>query len=560
MKKLHTLFFAALLSVCFFNTSFSQLAGTKDGTSFPILLPSGSNFDFRVGVDDYPFWTGFDITHDWKGNGKVYIGIHPDRTLNDVFSIVSMDPNTGEYMPRLSLNSDGGAMYKGMVNLVNNRRSTNSSIMFTWDTETPTLNTHFSISSPEQNNLYFSRINANGTTDPIMTFHNAAEGLTYVGIGTATPQATLDVIGDALVNGSMILGGNSTIGGNVSVTGTTTLTRDLISNSAAYFNGGINVTGTAGLQNLQVTGTTTVGEYIKLNNNLSSSYTLKVKTLGDENWGIEHSGMEMDNTGWYGMGLRIMDNGSNGFYIRDKTSNQMRLVIKDGKVGIGKTNPQYALDVNGAINVTDIRVNGNSLMDKMWVPVNAGLSYSNSIGIGTTEPKGKMHVVGDVVLGNDVNNQRFIMHSRTNSSGDFIQLTGDDAQGNWRWNEGITLTRGGNVGIGVTNPTQKLAVEGTILSKEVLVSTSAANWPDYVFEENYELKPLKELENFVNTEKHLPGIPTADEVEAKGIEVGDMVSKLLKKVEELTLYVIEQDKQIQQIKEENDKLKSQIQK
>lgn len=550
MKKLHTLFFAALLSFCFYNASFAQLIGGKEeDIRFPIQLPSASNFDFRVGVDDYPFWTGFDITHDWKGNGKVYIGIHPDRLLNDVFSVVSMDPNTGIYMPRLSLNSDGGAMFRGMVNLINNRRSTNTSVMFTWDTETPTLNTHFSISNPEQNNLYFNRINANGQTDPVMTFSNVMEGLTYVGIGTATPQATLDVIGDMLVNGSMNLGGNSIIGGNVSVTGTTTLTRDLVANSPATFNSGINVTGNTAVQNLQVTGNSTFGEYLKLNNNLSSSYTLKVKTVGDENWGIEHSGMEMDNLNWYGMGLRIMDNGSNGFYIRDKTSNQMRLVIKDGKVGIGKTNPQYALDVNGAINVSDIRVNGNSLMDKLWIPVNAGLSYSNSIGIGTTEPKGKMHVVGDIVIGNDINNQRFIMHSRTDASGDFIQLTGDDAQGNWRWSEGITLTRSGNVGIGVTNPTQKLAVEGTILSKEVLVSIDAANWPDYVFHEDYKLKELKEVEEFIKENNHLPEIPSAQEVKDNGVLVGEMTNKLLKKIEELTLYVIEQDKKIKELEE-----------
>lgn len=94
----------------------------------------------------------------------------------------------------------------------------------------------------------------------------------------------------------------------------------------------------------------------------------------------------------------------------------------------------------------------------------------------------------------------------------------------------------GNVGIGITKPQDKLAVNGNIRAKEVKVET--ANWPDYVFEEGYSLLPIDDLETYIKENGHLPGIPTAKEVEADGVALAEMNRKLLEKVEELTLHVI----------------------
>ena len=74
------------------------------------------------------------------------------------------------------------------------------------------------------------------------------------------------------------------------------------------------------------------------------------------------------------------------------------------------------------------------------------------------------------------------------------------------------------------------------------------NWPDYVFASEYDLTPLHELKAFIKENKHLPNIPKADEVAQEGIEVGEMNRKLLEKVEELTLYVIQLQEQIDQLK------------
>ncbi|MEO1022912.1 MAG: hypothetical protein AAFW89_10225 [Bacteroidota bacterium] len=96
------------------------------------------------------------------------------------------------------------------------------------------------------------------------------------------------------------------------------------------------------------------------------------------------------------------------------------------------------------------------------------------------------------------------------------------------------------IGIGTANPTNTLDVNGTIRSREVHVE--ATGWPDYVFEEDYDLPGLDEIEVFIKANKHLPEIPSAAYTEEHGIRLGEMNTLLLKKIEELTLYLIEQEK------------------
>lgn len=110
--------------------------------------------------------------------------------------------------------------------------------------------------------------------------------------------------------------------------------------------------------------------------------------------------------------------------------------------------------------------------------------------------------------------------------------------------------KSGNLGLGVTNPTRKLEVNGTIRAKEVIVETTGS-WADYVFDKDYQLPSLTEVENHIKAHQHLPEIPSAAEVNANGVNLAEMNVKLLQKVEELTLYIIEQEKRISSLEAAN---------
>ena len=111
----------------------------------------------------------------------------------------------------------------------------------------------------------------------------------------------------------------------------------------------------------------------------------------------------------------------------------------------------------------------------------------------------------------------------------------------------MTILPNGNVGIGTTNPSYKLSVKGNIRSEELVVETG---WADYVFEKSYNLKPLYEVEAFIQKNKHLEGIPSAKEIQANGLSVGAVQTRMMEKIEELTLYIIELKKELDSLKKQ----------
>lgn len=112
----------------------------------------------------------------------------------------------------------------------------------------------------------------------------------------------------------------------------------------------------------------------------------------------------------------------------------------------------------------------------------------------------------------------------------------------------MAITNSGNVGIGTLNPNAyKLAVEGTLGARRIKV-TQQANWADFVFHPDYKLPALTDVEQFIQKNGHLPEIPTAAEVKENGVDVGEMNKLLLQKVEEMTLYLIRQQKEIDELK------------
>jgi hypothetical protein len=208
-----------------------------------------------------------------------------------------------------------------------------------------------------------------------------------------------------------------------------------------------------------------------------------------------------------------------------QTNGTGRLTISNstGYVGIGTASPGVKLDIvgSGSSNV-DLAVNGR-------IKTGDGSNY------------------GGIWIGQGSSNL-FVGQSNATSLGFYNN-------GAWR----LIADNTGKVGIGTTTPDQLLTVKGIIHSQEVRVDLSVPG-PDYVFEKNYKLPTLEEIKSYVDQNKHLPDVPTAAEMEKNGIQLGEMNMLLLKKVEELTLYVIEQNKKIELQQQQNQDRQKQIDK
>jgi hypothetical protein len=193
------------------------------------------------------------------------------------------------------------------------------------------------------------------------------------------------------------------------------------------------------------------------------------------------------------------------------------------------------------------------------------LDNVGNVGIGTSTPANRLHVAGDIALGKPIANQMFVIHSRTGEGqkGELLAITCDNGKDGlewkWDWDKAIqyyrkdgNLTIKGNVGIGTEklDSLSRLTVNGKIFCEGLEVGSIPD--ADFVFDANYKLRSLKDLEFFVKKNKHLPDIPSAQEYKDKGsYNLSEFDTKILQKVEELTLYII-------QLKKENEQLKSQI--
>ncbi|MDX2188023.1 MAG: hypothetical protein SFV32_13900 [Opitutaceae bacterium] len=194
---------------------------------------------------------------------------------------------------------------------------------------------------------------------------------------------------------------------------------------------------------------------------------------------------------------------------------------------------------------------------------------TGNVGIGVINPVTKLDVSGDLRLVSPVDGQAVKILARsddfaqiafyTNSGSrinSLIQTHSDGAisfVNSQPLSERLRISGDGRVGIGTSTPTHKLTVNGSVRAKEVIVE--AAGWPDYVFEEGYQRLSLSEIEKHLAEFRHLPGIPSSAEVAKKGVSIGEMQVKLLQKLEEMTLHMIDLQKQNDELRCEIEELK-----
>jgi len=241
-------------------------------------------------------------------------------------------------------------------------------------------------------------------------------------------------------------------------------------------------------------------------------------------------------------------NGSSGdLHCYSQTAGDTIVIAQNtGNVGIGTTNPGARLEIMGDISLPS--GSGNKQI-YTWSPCDTNWRIGMSASPGFTRDMATAHV--EYLTYSTGPGQGFAVG--VNGGYSSFEIVGFDHKAFFR----------GNVGIGTTNPTEKLSVNGKIRAKEVIVET--AGWSDNVFAKGYHLASLSEVEQHIQQQGHLPGVPSAQEVAEKGVSIGDMQALLLAKIEELTLHQIAQakhqqaqDERIAALEAENTHLKSQL--
>lgn len=219
---------------------------------------------------------------------------------------------------------------------------------------------------------------------------------------------------------------------------------------------------------------------------------------------------------------------TNTFMLRSNVGDTLVRVRDDGRMGIGYNGTSYGRTLNmGGTGINFYTANEVAFGGAVFPTDTSLIIWSNSgannyvvlqpswgnTGVGTYTPNAKFHVNGTQLIGGNVD----------------------------------------RIATGY-----QLSVKGKIIAEEVKVQLYAS-WPDYVFGKNYKLMPLNELEESINKNKHLPNIPSAAEVEKEGISLGDMNKRLMEKVEELTLYIIDLNKKNNALAEKVEKLEAKAQ-
>ncbi|MBL7772773.1 MAG: collagen-like protein [Chitinophagaceae bacterium] len=292
------------------------------------------------------------------------------------------------------------------------------------------------------------------------------------------------------------------------------------------------------------------------------------------------------NAYWYcKMGL-----GNGKFFLNSLYDSMLTINVQGGYTGLNVTNPNARLDICQPYNFSDpafrIRANSGTSSDFYSLGIkpyavsasnvgyefrttnNGGTTNSSTMvltgdgktGLGLTDPKGRLDIyqpynatepalrIRSNTTAGFTDNYNMSIQPSVISSANVGYLFGTTNNGGVYTNYPLVLSGDGRVAMNTTTPANgyQLTVNGKVICTELRVQL--APFPDYVFESSYNLKPLSQVEAFIKEHKHLPGMPSAVEVESNAMNVGDIELKLVEKVEELTLHLIEQQKEIETLK------------
>lgn len=305
--------------------------------------------------------------------------------------------------------------------------------------------------------------------------------------------------------------------------------------------------------NFNIDGSGTASRFIATNTSGFAHYLIQQMTAN--RWAMGTANTEPGGPGYLGSDFAIYAYDGATFLGRYLT-----ILRSNGFTGINTPAPSAQLQVTAGANLPLAKFNYADVPDSIgrlsignatsassgYIPCIIGRSYSPGRPFG-------LSIISEIEdlapTANEPHSAALLLDGRTKTGS---RLSNANVFAVNTYGNSMFMIKGnGNVGIGTTNPgTNRLAVEGTIAGRRVKV-TQATAWPDYVFEHDYPLPSLQSIEAFIRENKHLPEVPSARQITEDGQDLGDMNTVLLKKVEELTLYLISMQKEITEVKASN---------
>jgi hypothetical protein len=402
--------------------------------------------------------------------------------------------------------------------------------------------------------------------------------------GTTNLNDSVNVNGPININALMSLGSGLNVNGATNLNGTVVTKGPITANALMSLGAGLNVKGTTNLSD-----SVNVNGPININALMSLGSGLKVTGATNLNGSVVTQGPLTANAlTSLGAGLNVKG-----------TTNFSDSINVNGPININAAmSLGSGLNVNGATNLNGTVVALGPVTVNALTNLGAGLNVNGSVvlknGLTLQALPAGQTTDSLLTIGADGTVKRKDASLLFNPHPSFSDitltgpLTGTTAQfsngfslgsansGVYQWKiagsspylalstaanaNAFTLQPNGNIGIGTAAPGDyQLAVEGTIGARKLKV-VATSPWADYVFDPAYSLRPLQEVEQFIHTYKHLPEVPTADKVKQEGVDVGETQTVLLKKIEELTLYLININKKMEALSKENEIMRQQIEK
>ncbi len=500
-------------------TTIGTYTALGTANSFHGWIGTKNDYPFAIGTNDVPRIVVTDDGNVGIGGGLITAPLAKLHVYNGAAVLENNAVQT--YIGTLGTPVAGNVIYRGWVGTLNSKP--------------------FAVGVNGQNTLVFD-------TDG------------EVGIGITDPTAKLHVVGATKLDGVLSIPKAAT---NYIQLGSDVLNREISAGQIAYqkHSDGLDIlgAGTTGANSTSRKITLIAEGGVQLWN--GSFLQLGFNTPGREasagQIAYKTTGLEIYGAGTTAANRKINFLAAGGalFGLVDVGNYSMQVQIKNNTANDGSwigTTSSHSLTL-GANNHETMRITTGGLV---------------GIGTGTSAPSAKLHVKDGAIM---MENNSIKVEMTTNTAGDggwFGTGTNHSLYLGANSKARMRIETNGNILMGfddasypTLSPTVSanydLFVHKGVLSEDFALAP-VAQWADHVFDNNYILKPLSEVEKFINANKHLPGIPSAEDVKKDGYSVKDINVKFLEKIEELTLYTIEQDKKNKQLADEVEKLKEML--